>query len=154
MVNIKNLKPSKNSPFIQGYFDRFNPVKYIGSRPIIYRSSYELKFMRTVEFNENVIKWSSEQIVIPYMMQETVSGKKQLVRHNYVVDFTVFTKDGSRYIIEVKPLALSPVNEKQIIRNPVMYKNACKWKAALAWAKQNNYQFKVITENHLKTKIF
>lgn len=38
--------------------------------------------------------------------------------------------------------------------DPVQYKNARKWKAALEWCKQNGYKFRVITEQHLKTKIF
>lgn len=153
-MNIKNLKPNLNSRYKQGYFDKYNPAKYFGPRPIIYRSSLELLFMRKCEFNPLVEKWSSEQIVIPYTMKEKIKGKFVECRHNYNTDFTVFLKDGSKFVIEVKPSQLSPMNESQIHRNPVMYKNACKWRAAIGWCKQNGYVFKVVTELHLKNKVF
>ena len=44
-MSIKNVKPNKNSGFIQGYFNPKNPEKYKGPSPIIYRSSWERKFM-------------------------------------------------------------------------------------------------------------
>ena len=37
-MSIKNLKPSGNSGFVQGYYNPENPDKYIGPTPIIYRS--------------------------------------------------------------------------------------------------------------------
>lgn len=152
MSNIKNLKPNINSKYKQGYFE--NARKYFGELPIIYRSSLELIFMQKLEFNSLVEKWSSEQIIIPYTMKEKINGKFITKRHNYHTDFTVILKNGNRYIVEIKPKALSPLNESQIHRNPVIYKNACKWRAAIEWCKLNNYQFKVITEEHLKTKVF
>ncbi len=153
-MSIKNLRPNPNSRYKQGYFDSYNPKKYFGPRPIIYRSSFELRFMIKMELNENVLQWSSEQIVIPYMMKEKINGKFVDVRHNYHSDFTVILKNGEKYIIEVKPSQFTPLRESQIKRSPVMYKNACKWKAALEWSKLNNYQFKVVTEENLKTRIF
>lgn len=154
MANIKNLKPNINSRFEQGYFDKYKPAKYTGPRPIIYRSSYEKRFMITCELNTNVKKWSSEQIVIPYLMKTKVKGKWIEKRHNYHTDFTVWTMDGLVYVIEVKPDNQSPKNKQDIMRNPVLYKNYCKWKAAISWCKKHGYIFKIVTEKHLKTKIF
>lgn len=151
---MKQVGPSANSRYKQGEFDKYNPQKYFGPRPIIYRSSYELAFMRKLEANAAVEKWSSEQIAIPYTMKEKKNGKVVVVRHTYYTDFTVFLKSGAKYIVEVKPKTLTPLNESQIERNPEIYKNACKWKAAIAWCKHNGYAFKVVTEDHLKTKIF
>jgi len=153
-MDIKNLKPNPNSKYKQGYFDRFNPVKYVGERPIIYRSSLELIFMRKMEANSSVEFWSSEQIVIPYIMMEKIKGKFVQTRHNYHTDFTVWLKTKIKYVVEVKPSQLTPLNEAQIHRNPVMYKNACKWRAAISWCKQNNCSFKIVTEAHLKNKVF
>lgn len=150
-MNIKNLPPNKNSKYTQGYYT--NAKKYFGPEPIIYRSSLEYDFIILLESNPKVLKWSSEQIKIPYTLKEKIKGKFVTVRHNYNTDFTVIT-EKVKYIIEIKPEALTPLNEAQIHRNPVMYKNACKWKAAIAWAKLNGYVFKVINEKHLKTKIF
>ncbi len=156
-MDIKHLKPvqkSKRSRYLQGYFDKYNPVKYFGPRPIIYRSSLELAFMRKCEANSSVEKWSSEEIVIPYTMQEKVNGKFVTKRHNYHTDFSVIMKNGLKYVIEVKPEGLTPLNESQIKTNPAIYKNACKWKSAILWCKANGYIFKVINEKHLKTKVF
>ena len=152
--NIKNFKPSAKSRFKQGEFDKYNPGKYYGERPIIYRSSWELKFMRICEFNPAVEKWTSENIVIPYTMKEFIGGKFVIKRHNYYPDFVVHLKNGDKILVEIKPLSQSPMNENQMKLDPIQYKNARKWKAALEWSKQNGYQFKVITEQHLQTKIF
>ena len=62
-------------------------------------------------------------------------------------------KNGAVYVVEIKPSSLTPLNEAQIKRNPIMYKNACKWKAAILWCKQRGYIFKVITEKDLKKSI-
>ncbi len=153
-MDIKNLKPNQNSKFTQGYFDKYEPKKYFGKRPIIYRSSWELSFMFKMEANNSVKAWTSEQIVIPYTMKEKKNGKFVTVRHNYHTDFSVILNNDKKFCIEIKPVNQSPKNESEIHRNPVIYKNACKWRAAIEWCKANGYIFKVITEEHLKTKIF
>lgn len=152
--NIRGLKPSAKSKYKQGYFDDFNPQKYFGPRPIIYRSSYELAFMQKIEFNSNVAQWSSENIIIPYLLEEKVDGKVVKVRHRYVIDFTVIMKSGKKYAVEVKPLSKSPRSIIQAKSDPEIYKNLKKWQAAIAWCKANDYEFKVVTEVDLRTKVF
>ena len=156
--NIKKFVPKTNTGkgIKKGTFDSFNPKKYVGERPIIYRSSWELKFMRLCEFNPEIIEWSSESVVIPYTLRELskITNKFVESRHNYHPDFVVKLKNGDKILIEIKPLCQSPITEQDIQRNPVHYKNARKWKAALIWCKLNNYKFRVINELHLKTKIF
>lgn len=156
MGNIKSFVPktNKGKGLKTGTYDSYNPAKYYGERPIIYRSSWELKFMRLCEFNPEVLKWTSEGVKIPYIMRELKNGKFVDVRHNYFPDFLVELKNGQKILVEVKPLNQSPKTDKDIQRDPVHYKNACKWKAALEWSKQNGYFFRVINETHLKTKIF
>ena len=63
---IKQLLPRKNSRYDQGYYDIYNPVKYVGKRPIIYRSSWEKLFMSWCENNKQVKQWGSEVTAIPY----------------------------------------------------------------------------------------
>ena len=65
-MSIKNLKPSSNSGFVQGYYTPENPDKYIGPTPIIYRSSWERKFCIMCDTKDNVLKWSSEPVQIKY----------------------------------------------------------------------------------------
>ena len=72
----------------KGRFIPNNPKKYVGDvMEIIYRSSYELKFMKWCDLNESVLRWSSEEIVIPY-----VSPADGLV-HRYYVDFYIEVQD-------------------------------------------------------------
>lgn len=151
MRNIKSLKPT--GKYRHGDFRSFKPKKYLGdiNKPIVYRSGYELKFMRHLEFNPNVMGWNSENIVIPYYMIEMDSkGNKVRKRHNYHMDMQVQMNNGKWYLCEVKPMAFVPLNESQIKRSPEHYKNACKWKAAIEWCKKNNHEFKLITEDQLK----
>lgn len=154
MFDIKKQQLNENSRYKQGYFDRYNPAKYRGKRPIVYRSSYELAFMRKMEINNAVEWWSSETVVIPYLMKVRKNGKWVQERHNYYMDFTVHLRTGETILCEVKPSSFVPLNESQILRNPENYKNACKWKAAIAYCKANGLQFRIITEKHLQTKIF
>jgi len=107
-----------------------------------------------MEANSLVERWTSEDLIIPYTMKEKKNGKFVLTRHNYHTDFTVIMRDKRTIIVEIKPLNQSPLNESQIHLNPVIYKNACKWRAAIEYCKAHDFIFKVINENHLKTKIF
>jgi hypothetical protein len=140
---IKGLPAPTNEKFVQGIYPHNNLKKFFGKLPIVYRSSLELLFINRLEQLDTVDKWSSEQIIIPY----TIFGEV----HRYHTDFTVILKDGRKYLIEIKPLSLVPLNEAAIRRSPEMYKNACKWKAALEWSKNNGYIFKVITEDGIKS---
>lgn len=156
-MDIKSLKPQRNSKYFQGYFQKKDgsaPDKYFGKLPIIYRSSLEYIFMQKLEMNPNVEKWGSESFAIPYTMREKVGNKWVIKTHKYYIDFIVIMKSGAKYIVEIKPEALTPLNESQIKKDPVMYKNACKWKHAIAWCEQNGYKFLVLNEKHLKGRIF
>jgi hypothetical protein len=147
-ITLQNPKTTK---FKQGYFEKhFKPKKYYGERPIIYRSSLELKYMISLERNPKVEKWSSEKIVIPYLMQEKVDGKVVAKKHRYFTDFIVHMTNDDIFVIEIKPLSQCPRKKNQIKTDLTAYKNACKWKAALDWCKQKGYIFKVITEEYIK----
>ena len=48
----------------RGKYIAKNPQKYAGdSTQIVYRSSYELRFMKWCDFNDSVLQWGSEEIV-------------------------------------------------------------------------------------------
>ena len=101
-MSIKNLQPNKNSGFIQGYYNPKNPEKYIGPTPIIYRSSWERKFMIMCDNKDNVVKWSSEPVEIKYIWS---FDKRE---HKYYPDFYMKTKteDGfEEFLVEIKPEA-------------------------------------------------
>ena len=66
----------------KGRYKVSNPKKYKGDlKEVIYRSSWELKFMRWCDYNKNVLEWGSETTIIPY--KSPVDSKI----HRYFVDF-------------------------------------------------------------------
>ena len=86
----------------KGKFRPKNPNKYKGNPTnIIYRSLLERRFMVYLDNTPSVLKWSSEEIVIPY-----VSPLDKRV-HRYFPDFYMKYKDKAGVIvedlIEIKP---------------------------------------------------
>ena len=67
---------------LKGKYITRNSAKYRGDyRNIIYRSSWELKFMKYCDMNPNILEWGSEEIVIPY--RSPLDNRV----HRYFVDF-------------------------------------------------------------------
>ena len=101
----------------KGKFRPSNPTKYKGDpTKVIYRSLWELKFMRWCDGNVNILKWSSEEVVIPY--KSPIDNRY----HRYFPDFYVKMKSSTGKIeerlIEVKP-------EKQV-KGPTIQKKRTK----------------------------
>jgi hypothetical protein len=149
------MKRQWRSRYKQGKFN-LNPnekLKYNGTYPIIYRSSYEYKFLLWVTNNPNIKNWSSESIVVPY--RKPTDNKV----HRYFLDFSVELTNGKKYIIEIKPLSQTkpPVRgrkqQRTFLKESITYKiNNAKWTAAIQWANKNGYEFKIITEKELGIK--
>ena len=155
-MDIKNLKPQKNSRFKQGYFTAKFPEKYIGDfSKIIYRSSWEYKFMCSVDINPAVLRWASEPTKIPYY--SPIDNKI----HNYFVDFfVIIEKDGNKesWLLEVKPISQTkkPVLEgKHTVKKLQSYNwnlkayiiNKAKFAAATTFAESRGMKFGVCTES-------
>jgi hypothetical protein len=144
--------------FHKGRFRPKNPKKYKGDPTgIIYRSSWELKMMRYLDENVNVLEWGSEEIAIPYL--SPIDNRY----HRYFADFLVKIKkqDGTTQtlILEVKPSAQTKEPEvkskktKKYITEVVTWAvNQAKWKAATEYCADRNWEFKLITENELGIK--
>lgn len=139
----------------QGRFTPTNPKKYVGDvTNISFRSSWEKKFMIWADRNPNVIRWASEELVIPYF-----SPVDQQM-HRYFVDFVieVITRAGEqkRYAVEIKPsVQCEPPKQrtkktKKYIEELATYTvNQAKWNSAEAFCKKQNMDFIVLTEKHL-----
>ena len=70
-----------------------NPSKYIGDpTKIICRSLWERRVCKYLDENKNVIRWGSEELVIPYY--SPVDRKM----HKYYPDFIAEIKDKSLWI--------------------------------------------------------
>ena len=134
------------------YFPRL-PSKYKGNpRNIIYRSSWEYKFMKWCDQTPSVQEWGSEEIAIPYI--SPVDGK----RHRYYPDFYLKV-NNKKYMVEVKPARQTKEpktqrkHTKRYITEVVTWSiNKAKWKAAKAYCKDRRYEFKVVTEKELGIK--
>lgn len=141
----------------KGSYKLQNPQKYVGDTTnIIYRSLWERKFMVFCDKNDNVLKWCSEEIVVPYL--SPVDGKY----HRYFVDFLVEfkTKNGiETFLIEIKPKrhCQEPKKGKRTTRkylnemNTWMINNS-KWAHAKSFAEKHNWKFKILTEDDLNIK--
>jgi len=140
----------------QGLYKPKNPIKYEGdSSNIVYRSSWELKFFNWADQNSSVIRWSSEEIIVPYFCP---TDNKY---HRYFPDakISVRTKTGvvKTYIIEIKPFAetIEPVarqgkSKKRLLQEVLTWtKNQAKWKAAIEYAADRGWEFKILTEKDL-----
>lgn len=157
-MSIKNLKPNGNSGFIQGYFTPKNPDRYIGPTPIIYRSSWERKFMIMCDTKDNVVKWSSEPVEIKYIYSY---DKRE---HKYYPDFYMKTKTEEgfeEFLVEIKPEAQirkpSPPTKKSKkaltsykFLAEQFIKNRDKYAYAKQWAENRGWRFIVLTEKTLK----
>jgi hypothetical protein len=146
----------REGKYNQGRFHPQNPKKYKGDyRNIIYRSSWEVKFMRYCDQNDNIIEWGSEEFFIPYLDPTTNKVRR------YFPDFFIKVKDNSgkikSYVIEVKPKKQTlppketPKKRKKTFISEVMTyeKNLAKWKAAKEFCDDRKIEFKIITEDDL-----
>ena len=144
----------KNPKFYQGYYKPIFPEKYIGKGPIVYRSGLELKFMRWCDNSNNVLKWSSESIPIPYY--DSIQKKKR----NYYVDNYVEIMEGKilkKYLVEIKPYkqTIEPKTQgkkkSNLLYEQLMWvnNNSDKWPAAKEFAKKHGMEFIIITEKDL-----
>lgn len=134
--------------FVQGKYTPANPEKYVGSYPIIFRSSWEFKVMQKFDTHPNVLNWASESLKIPY--QNPFTGKYTV----YVPDFlvTYIDADGKTRaeIIEVKPAKETFLEQAKSQKSKAAFAlNMCKWTAARNFAKQHGLTFRVLTENNI-----
>lgn len=139
--------------YYQGRYKLKNPSKYIGdAENIIYRSSWELKFLNWCDANPNVLKFSSEETIVPYV--SPVDGKP----HRYFVDFRIILSTGKTYLIEIKPAiqTMPPKGTRKTKRllqeTATFLVNQAKWEAAERFAKSRGWEFKVLTEYDLGLK--
>lgn len=152
------LKPRAGS-IRQGYFKPTFPEKYVGDpTQIIFRSSWEFKFLKWCDHSPTVIKYSSEPVGIPYYSPLDKRG------HTYYIDFYVVTKDSEgreqSWLIEIKPdkytkppTAPARMTDKQTASYVYAAKqyivNQAKFEAAKEFASIRGLKFGIITENFL-----
>lgn len=128
-----------------------HPEKYIGTELPMCRSGWEFTFCSFLDNNPSVKKWGSECFAISYYDNTMHKTRK------YFIDFYFEKTDGSKYVIEIKPLKETkpPRQSKNKAKKTMLYeatqweRNQCKWKSAIQWCKQRGFIFKIITEKEL-----
>lgn len=143
----------------KGFFKPVNPTKYKGDPSnIVYRSSWELKFMRYLDAHKDVLEWSSEEFSIPY--RSPVDGKV----HRYFPDFKIKKKniDGTVEVavVEIKPAKETRPPVPQTKHTKTYLKevytwgiNSAKWKAAQSYCEDRKWKFMLMTEHELGIKL-
>jgi hypothetical protein len=138
-----------------GRFIPKNPGKYVGDhKNIIYRSSWEARFMDKFDRESWVVSWASEEIIVPY--KSPVDGKW----HRYFVDFVIKVENNKgeleTWMIEVKPKKQTkpPEPQKRITKRYLTEVttwgvNEAKWKAAIEYCKDRKWKFIIFTEDQL-----
>jgi hypothetical protein len=139
----------------KGKYRVINPSKYRGNiGEIVYRSSWELKFMKWCDTNPSIVEWGSETMVIPY--KSPVDNRV----HRYFVDFyiKIRNKNGvtTKYLIEIKPERFTKPPEipkkktKKFIEEVFQYGiNQAKWESANEYCLDRGMKFLVLTEKDL-----
>ena len=144
----------------KGVYALKNPAKYIGPKTeggVLFRSSWEERMFYYMDHNLNVIEWSSEELIIPYVFR--LDGKV----HKYYPDIVakIQTRDGIQmFIVEVKPAKQTveptkPKNrsldrKKKFDKEMFVYiKNSDKWTAARKYCEERGYRFEIFTEKEI-----
>ena len=142
----------------KGKFRPSIPKKYRGDYTnIIYRSLWELKFMKYCDSNPNILEWGSEEVIVPY--RSPIDNRY----HRYFPDFYIKVRESTgtikRMIIEIKPQkqCIEPKVQKRKTRSYVYQvceyaRNQAKWEAAKEFCEDRQWEFKVLTENELGIK--
>tara|TARA_R100000005_G_C4958481_1_gene176184 strand:+ start:80 stop:523 length:444 start_codon:yes stop_codon:yes gene_type:complete len=142
--------------YYQGKYKVKNYQKYKGDPTnVIYRSSWELKFLKYCDLNDNVLEFGSEEVIVPYM-----SPLDNRI-HRYFPDFYIKVREKNgkikKYLIEIKPKkqVIGPSkNPKRKTKNWInevkeYAKNQAKWKAAREYCEDRLLEFKILTEDEL-----
>ena len=137
----------------KGRYKPSNKDKYLGDHTKVqYRSMWERHVMKWCDDSAQVVKWNSEEVIIPYLCETD----KRI--HRYFMDFLIKFRDGCTVLVEVKPHAqtLPPKTgqgrSRRIVLNEGMtyIKNQSKWKEATKYAADRGWHFEIWTEQKLQ----
>ncbi len=125
----------------KGRYTVKNPDKYDGDPTnVVFRSLWERQVFKFMDMNPDVIKWQSEETIIPYRC------KTDNKIHRYFMDVKMVTKDKT-YLIEIKPKKQTEAPKepkrktKRYITEGMSYiKNTSKWETAEAYSADRGWE--------------
>jgi len=129
------------------------PEKYVGDLDnVIYRSSWEKDAFVFCDTNPNVLRWSSEEIVIPYA-KPAANGGVRPAKYYPDLYMEYRNKDGQlcKDLIEIKPSRQTKPSKSRnpknkLFENQTWQINQLKWEAARNWCKGRGITFRLLTE--------
>jgi len=131
-----------------------NYSKYSGnSKNITYRSLWERQAFKWCDDNPDIVKWSSEEVVVPY--RSKTDGKA----HKYYPDLKITYSNGKTVLVEIKPKKQTKPPKVRSRKTSRYLKevytygvNISKWEYANEYAKDRGWTFEIWTEETLKSK--
>lgn len=155
----KYKSPIKESEQQAGFFSKFKGNK------IVYRSSLELMAFNFLDTCSEILAWSSESVIVPYvkptLKEDSELDTDKINIHKYFVDLWVLIKQPNgelkSFLIEIKPKKqcfkprkTAKKSDKTYITEMLTYAvNQAKWNAARKFAKSHNMTFIIWTEKDL-----
>lgn len=151
LMNLENRKKGYCMSY-QGKYKLKNPQKYRGNHQQVYfRSLWEYATFKWLDANKNIVEWSSEEIIIPYI--NPLDNKV----HRYYPDLWIKFNNSKEYIVEIKPRYQTEPPKKRARRSKkslqesiTFVKNKAKWDAAKSYTKKRNIEFVIWTEDTLR----
>ena len=135
----------------KGKYTVKNKSKYVGdSTKVTYRSMWERQAMKWCESNPRIVKWNSEEVVVPYKC------KTDNKLHRYFVDMLIEMTNGEIILVEIKPKKqtvppkAARKTKKHLNEVTTYIKNTSKWNAAQQYAKHKGWKFQIWTEDTLR----
>jgi hypothetical protein len=135
----------------KGFFKPVNPNKYAGdATKIIYRSNIEHRYMKMIDLDKRIIRWASEEHVIPYV--SPMDGRP----HRYFIDLVIMTEAKKVFFVELKSYSqtIPPKPNKKGKLKPTEVAtweiNNAKWDAAKEFCRKRGAKFLLLTERDLK----
>ncbi len=138
----------------KGIYKPENPKKYLGNpNEIVYRSLWERKMFRYCDTNTKVLKWASEEIVIPYY--NPIKRRAARYYPDVYMEYIDSNDNKKKCLIEIKPLKeTKPPTLKRrcrslLLAEAMFEQNQAKWKAAREFCLDQGWEFKIMTEKDL-----
>lgn len=116
---------------------------------------WEYQVMVYLDKNSHVVKWGSEEAIIPYV--SPIDGRV----HRYFPDFiaTIKTNEGAKVVLmEVKPLKDTQLPDPKKPKTATWQNqlktyviNSAKFEAAKQFCQKNGFEWMIITERELES---
>lgn len=137
-------------------FNPQNPTKYIGDiTKINCRSLWERKFCKFLDENSSIIRWSFENLKIPYL--SPIDNNVHIYYPDFIVEKKNKNGDIETVVIEIKPEKQTKQpkmgkrkSKKSLLNENITYEiNRKKWEAAKEFCEKHSWKFLILTEKEL-----